>query len=161
HRLFLRCRLKVRDRARANFDDEYRSRQSSGQAAMRRANESHSAVSNYLMRQKITREIALAAILAILTTFLHRAWLIYLILTYIPTKQARYLAMGVAFFLGAIAGFLRLRIYLCAMAIGAGLLIGGTWAAAWAPHDIRTTLLADLQSYLEPFWRELILLTAA
>lgn len=109
------------------------------------------------MPKSLTRELVLATILAVLTAFLFRCWLIYPILKYMTINQARCFAIFVAVFLGAASGLLRLQTYTSACAIFVGLIASGIWLSLFPPmHDVATSFVSEFHSYLELFWREII-----
>jgi hypothetical protein len=113
-------------------------------------------VSKYTMHRPVAREIALATILAVLTTGLFRCWLIYPILKHMTTNQARFLAMLAAALFGAVSAFLGLRTYICAPAVFVGLISSGIWLSLFPPmRDVATSFVSEFHSYLELFWREI------
>lgn len=114
------------------------------------------------MHRPVAREIALATILAVLTTGLFRCWLIYPILKHMTTNQARFLAMLAAALFGAASAFLGLRTYICAPAVFVGLISSGIWLSLFPPmRDVATSFVSEFHSYLELFWREIFRVTVA
>lgn len=114
------------------------------------------------MHRPVAREIALATILAVLTTGLFRCWLIYPILKDMTINQARFLAMLAAVLFGAASAFLGLRTYICAPAVFVGLISSGIWLSLFPPmRDVATSFVSEFHSYLELFWREIFRVTVA
>jgi hypothetical protein len=70
------------------------------------------------------------------------------------------LALLVAAALGAGLWLLRAPVVAVSSGAMAGPLIGGTWAAWMAPHDVEISLFGAFVSHLEPFWKEVVVLTA-
>src|SRR5262245_46868238 len=114
------------------------------------------------MRRTLAREIAIAAILVILTTFLHGAWLIYPLLKYMTKNDARLVAILVALLLGAASALVCLRADICALAVFAGLMGAGVWLSFFPPmHDVALRVFSEFEIYLQLFWRELLSVTFA
>jgi hypothetical protein len=73
----------------------------------------------------------------------------------------RLVAMVVAFAIGGLMSALRSSIKTIVGAGAAGLLMGGTWATLQAPNDIPVSTIDAFVSFVEVFWGQIFLLTAA
>ena len=94
-----------------------------------------------------------------LIAILYRYWLVTPVLQYLNINQWRVFAIGAAALCGAVLALLRFPTLALTCGPMAGLLIGGTWAAWQAPHDVPLSVTAAFASHLESFWQEVIALT--
>ena len=108
------------------------------------------------MRGAITTSITVATI-----AILYRYWLVAPVLRYLNLSGWRLVAIAAAAAIGCALSRLRFSALALVCASMAGLLLGGTWAAWQAPNDVPVSIIAAFTAYLESFWREVIVLTAA
>jgi hypothetical protein len=92
---------------------------------------------------------------------LYRYWLIAPILHYLTINQWRLVAIGMGVACGFSIALFKVPMPALLGASLAGLLIGGTFAAWRAPHDVPVSLVTAINSHLQSFWREVTLLTGA
>ena len=112
--------------------------------------------------QKISiREIGSGLFFAAVVAALYRYWLTYPILKKLSYGEWLAVAVLVAATLGMGSVFARMPISIILLASAAGVVLGGAWAGLSAPHDIPTDFLAEAESHLRIFWREVVLLFAA
>jgi len=118
-------------------------------------------VSNSIVARIGLRWTVHALITAAIFAVLYKHWLTTPVLQYVSVAQWRWLARVVA---AACAGVLSLlRFFAIALSCGAvaGLLLGGTWAAWTAPHDVTISVYHAFASHLESLWREVVRLAFA
>lgn len=91
----------------------------------------------------------------------YKYWLTAPVLHYFSIPRWRLLAVVIAAVCGGALSLLRFST--TALSVGAitGLLLGGTWAAWTAPHDMTISVSYAFTSFLELFWREVLRLTLA
>ena len=111
------------------------------------------------MRRIPIRELSLELVFAIIVSVTYRFWLTYPILRNLTLGEWRAVAILVAAVFGIASALIRLPAYFGPLAMTVGLSLGGAWASLSAPHDVRTTFLAEFTGHLEIFWREVVLLT--
>jgi hypothetical protein len=90
---------------------------------------------------------------------LYRYWLVAPVLKYLSIGQWRFLAIVVALACGGVLALLRFPVLALACGSMVGLLLGGTWAAWQAPHDVPVSISTAFVSHLESFWRTVIMLS--
>jgi hypothetical protein len=100
-----------------------------------------------------------ACVAAAVIAILYRYWLIAPVLHYLTINQWRLAAIGVAVTCGFTFSLFKIPMPALPAASLAGLLIGGTFAAWRAPHDIPMSAITAINSHLQSFWREVALLT--
>src|SRR5256885_7053779 len=105
------------------------------------------------------REIVIASIFTMAISLLYRCWLICPALRYVSIVQWRAVALVVAAAAGCGLALLRLSFPTSASVMTVALLLGGTWAAWSAPHDVPVSFNSAFFSHLESFWREVLILT--
>lgn len=117
---------------------------------------SNSVVTRLGLRQPIQVLIA-AAIFAVL----YKYWLTAPVLQYFSIPRWRLLAVLIAAVCGAALSLLRFSTTVVSVGAMGGLLLGGTWAAWTAPHDITISVSYAFTSHLELLWREVLRLAFA
>ena len=98
-----------------------------------------------------------AAIFAVL----YKYWLTTPVLQYVSIAQWRWLALVVAACCGGVLSLSRFSALASSCGAVAGLLLGGTWAAWTAPHDMTISVYHACASHLESLWREVLRLAVA
>jgi hypothetical protein len=96
-----------------------------------------------------------------LAAILYRYWLVTPVLQSVSIGRWRILAIVVATVCGGALSLLRIPLIALGCGTMAGLLLGGTYAAWQAPHDVPFSVGAAFASHLASFWREVIILTIA
>ena len=117
---------------------------------------SNSAVTRLGLRQPVQVLIA-AAIFAVL----YKYWLTTPVLQYFSIPRWRLLAVVIAAVCGSTLSLLRFSTTAVSVGAMAGLLLGGTWAAWTAPHDVTISVSYAFTSHLELLWREVLRLPFA
>lgn len=117
---------------------------------------SNSAVTRLGLRQPIQVLIA-AAIFAVL----YKYWLTIQVLQYFSISRWRLLAVVIAAVCGGALSLLRFSTTVVSVGVIGGLLLGGTWAAWTAPHDVTISASYAFTSHLELLWREVVRLSFA
>jgi len=102
-----------------------------------------------------------ALISAAIFAVLYKYWLTTPVLQYVSIDQWRWLALLVAAACGSVLSLLRFSAIALSCGALTGLLLGGTWAAWTAPHDVTISVYYAFQSHLETLWREVVRLAFA
>jgi hypothetical protein len=100
------------------------------------------------------------SVAALLIAVLYRYWLVTPVLQYLNISKWYLVAIIVAAATGCVMSLLRLPTLALVCASLAGLLLGGTWVAWQAPNDVPISVSGAFESHLEPFWRQIIILTS-
>jgi hypothetical protein len=98
--------------------------------------------------QSCRREVFGTSITAVLIAILYRYWLVASALRYLNMSQWRFLAIVVSAACGGVSALFALRVIASGCGTLACLLLGGTWAAWQAPHDVPISLGAAFVSHL-------------
>jgi hypothetical protein len=107
------------------------------------------------------REVLHASVAPIIIGVLYRYWLIAPVLHWLSALQWRVVAILVAVLIGGLFSVLRVPLAASVCACVAGLLLGGAWAAWWAPNDVRVSFIGVFWSHLQLFWWDVVVLTIA
>jgi hypothetical protein len=99
------------------------------------------------------------SVVALLIAVLYRYWLVAPVLQYLSIGKWYLVAIVVAAATGCVMSLLKLPTLALVCASVAGLLLGGTWAAWQAPNDVPISVSGALESHLESFWRQIVILT--
>jgi len=100
-----------------------------------------------------------ASVSAAIFVVLYKYWLTTPVLQYVSIARWRLLAIVVAAVCGGVLSLLRVSTPPLCCGVMVGLLLGGTWAAWTAPHDVTISVYDAFASHLKYFWQEILRLT--
>lgn len=118
-------------------------------------------VSNSIVTRLGLRQPIQVLITAAIFAVLYKYWLTTQMLQYFSISRWRLLAVVIAAMCGGALSLLRFSTTAVSVGVIGGLLLGGTWAAWTAPHDVTISVSYAFTSHLELLWREVLRLAFA
>jgi hypothetical protein len=107
------------------------------------------------------RDVAGVLIAATLSAILYRYWLITPVLEYVTYNEWRAVAVLVTLVVGGVWPLFKWNVSTLVVGFTVGIFVSGAWLE-WRLQDVLPTSVGSaLQSHLESFWPDVIMLTVA